>query len=210
MTASSRSWKSGARARGRPGRRSILYVDFLESIVLIAGKYDFDPELLIEAFVEAWSYETSHLESLKIICREVNQDSATFLITKGEKVTAQFPITIEILKNPEYVKGQIQYFPPPYRAQRKCEGKQRKISELSYRMRGINVKAKIIETPPAQQVQTRLGTTTSISNVKIADETGSIRLSLWKDQIDKGTITRVCTGVFKYDRKTEIFPDHYR
>jgi replication factor A1 len=143
-----------------------------------------DPKQLIEAFIEAWRNETSHLGNLKITCREVNQDFVSFLITKGGKVVSQFPITTEILKNPEYVKNQIQYFPPPYRAQRKRDGKQRKISELYYRMRGINVKAKIIEIPPAQQVQTRFGTKVYVSNVKIADETGSIRLSLWNDQID--------------------------
>jgi replication factor A1 len=144
-----------------------------------------DPKQLIEAFIEAWRNETSHLGNLKITCREVNQDFVSFLITKGGKVVSQFPITTEILKNPEYVKNQIQYFPPPYRAQRKRDGKQRKISELYYRMRGINVKAKIIEIPPAQQVQTRFGTKVYVSNVKITDETGSIRLSLWNNQIDK-------------------------
>jgi len=143
-----------------------------------------DPELLIEAFVEAWSNETSHLGNLKITRRKVNQDSASFLITKGEKVVSQFPITTEILKNPEYVKNQIQYFPPSYYAQKKLDQKQWKISELRYRLRGINVKAKIIEIPPAQQVQTRFGTKVYVSNVKITDETGSIRLSLWNDQID--------------------------
>jgi replication factor A1 len=143
-----------------------------------------DPKQLIEAFVEAWSNETSHIESLKITCREVNQDFVSFLITKGEKVVSQFPITTEILKNPEYVENQIQYFPLLYRAQRKHDEKQRKISELRYRMRGINVKAKIIEIPPPQQVQTRFGTKVYVSNVKIADETGSMTLSLWNNQID--------------------------
>jgi replication factor A1 len=177
-----RRWGSGS---DRPSRRSTPYGDFLESIVLIAGKYDLDPELLIEAFIEAWSNETSHLGNLKIICREVNQDFTSFLITKGEKVISQFPITTEILENSEYVKSQIQYFPPPYRLQRKRDRKLWKISELSYRMRGIDVKAKIIEIPLAQEVHTRFGTTVSAANVKIADETGSITLSLWNDQIDK-------------------------
>ena len=135
------------RGRGRLSRKSILYADFIESIILIAGKYVLDPELLIDALVEAWSYETSHLRNLKITCREVNQDSATFLVTEGEKAVFQFPITPEILKNPENVKDQIQHFPPLHHAQRKLEGNQRKIDQLSYRMRGVDVKAKVMELP---------------------------------------------------------------
>ena len=52
-------------------------------------------------------------------------------------------------------------------------------------MEKIEIKAKITEIPPALHVHTRFGTTASVSNIKIADETGSIRLSLWNNQIDK-------------------------
>ena len=185
MTKILRRWTYSGRGRGRPRRRSILYLDFLESIISIAGKYDLDPKLLIEAFVEAWNNETSHYGSLKITCREVIQDSATFLITDGEKVVSQFPIKLEILKNPEYLKGQIQFFPLSHLAWRKLDQKQKKIGELRYGMRGIGVKAKIIEIPPTLHVHTRFGTIAHVSNVTIADETGSVRLSLWNDQIDK-------------------------
>ena len=177
----SRRWPYIERGRGRPDRRTILYFKIMESIVLIAGKYDLDPKHLIDAFVEAWSTEASHLGSLKITCRERKQDSATLLITNGEKVVTQFPITLEVLKNPEYLKNQIQHFPPPYRAQKKLK----MIGQLSFGMRGINVKAKIIEIPPTRQVHTKFGTMVDVSNVKIGDETGSIRLSLWNAQIGK-------------------------
>ena len=60
-----------------------------------------------------------------------------------------------------------------------------KIGELRLGMKGINVKAKIIEIPPARNVITRWGSRACVSNVKIADETGSIRLSLWNNQINK-------------------------
>ena len=144
-----------------------------------------DPKHLIEAYVEAWNNETSHLGDLKITCREVKQDSATLLITDGEKVVSQFPILLEVLNSPEYLKAQIQHFPLSPQAKRKLEGKQKTISRLSYGMRGINLKAKIIEIPPAKLVFTRSGGMADVSNLKISDETGSIRLSLWNEQIDK-------------------------
>jgi replication factor A1 len=52
-------------------------------------------------------------------------------------------------------------------------------------MKGINVTAKIIEIPPTRTVNTRFGTLANVSNMMIADDTGSVRLSLWNNQIDK-------------------------
>ncbi|MCK5625343.1 hypothetical protein KAI11_00655 [Candidatus Bathyarchaeota archaeon] len=181
----SRRWTSRGRGRGRPSRRTVLYVDFLESTVLIAGKHDLDPKLLIEAFVEAWRGGPSQVGDLKVTCREVKQDSATFLITLGDNVVSQFPITLQILKNPEYVKDQIQHFPPSHYEKKRLEGMPKKISQLSYGMRRIDLTARIVEVPPAINVHTRFGTMASVSNIKISDETGSVRLSLWNDQIDK-------------------------
>ncbi len=110
---------------------------------------------------------------------------------------SQFPINLNVLKNPEYVKDQIQHFPLSPHAQRRLEGKPKKIGQLSYGMKGINVKAKILEIPPAKQVHTRFGHMASVSNVKIADETGSIRLNLWNEKIDKvhiGDIVEIKKG----------------
>jgi replication factor A1 len=174
-------WRYSKRGRGRPSRRTILYFKVIESIIGIAGRYNLDPKHLIDAYVEAWSYKTSYLGNLKITCREVKQDSATLLITDGEKVVSQFPINLDVLRNPEYLKAQIQHFPQPYHAKKKLK----KIDELRDGMRRIDVKARIIEVPPALHVHTRFGTMADVSNVKIGDETGSIRLSLWNEQIDK-------------------------
>ena len=52
-------------------------------------------------------------------------------------------------------------------------------------MKGIDVNAKIIKIPPKQDVLTKFGVEAFVSNISIADETGTIRLSLWNDQIDK-------------------------
>jgi replication factor A1 len=170
--------------RGRPRGRSNAYEGFLKSIISIAKKYNLEPEQLFEAFVETWRDESSQCGMLTIICREVNHDSATFLLTNEDKVVSQFPITLDILKNPEYYKDQLRYFSKSHYGNEKREQKIRKISELRYGMRGIDIRAKVVEIPPPINVLTRFGTTAYVSNVKIADESGSIRLSLWNNQID--------------------------
>ena len=176
--------------------------------MLIAGKHDLDPKKLIEAFVEAWRGEPSQVGDLTVSCRGVKQDSATFLITKGEKVVSQFPITLQILKNPEYVKDQIQHFPPSHYEKKRLEGKPKKISQISYGMRGIDLVAKVVEIPVAIQVNTRFGTMASVSNIKISDETGAVRLSLWNDQIDKVKVGDMVTlkncYIFRYRGEPQL------
>ena len=84
----------------------------LNSMVLIASKHDLDPKQLIDAFFEAWKNEISHCGSLEISCREVNQGSATFLITKEEKVVWQFPVKLEIITNTS-IRDSIKKIPIP-------------------------------------------------------------------------------------------------
>ena len=184
MNEISRRWRYGEKTRGRPRKSSISYENFLESIVLIAWKHNLDPKLLIEVFAEAYNNDTSNCGELKVTCRKVNQDSAIFLITRGEHVVSQFPISLEVLKNPEYFKAQVQYFPRSQRGQRKFDQRPQKIGDLRYGMKGIDLKAKVIKIPPALNVLTRFGTSAFVSNVTIADDTGSIRLSLWNEQIN--------------------------
>ena len=170
--------------RGRPRGRSNLDYANLNSMVLIAGKYDLDPKQLIDAFFEAWKNEISHCGRLKISCREVNHDSATFLITKEEKVVWQFPVNLESIRNPD-ARDYIKEIPMPEKVKKIGElGRNLKIGELRFGMRGINLLAKITEIPPTQYIITRWGSEAFVSNVKLADETGSIRLSLWNNQIE--------------------------
>ena len=153
----------------------------LESMVLVAGKHDLDPKQLIDAFFEAVNNKFSHIGSLKITCRNVTQDSAIFLITKEEKVVWQFPVNLETITSAD-VRDSIKEIPIPEKKIGESS-KNMNIDQLRFSMKGVNVLAKIIEIPPTREVTTRWGSRASVSNVKIADETGSIRLSLWNEQI---------------------------
>lgn len=52
------------------------------------------------------------------------------------------------------------------------------------KMKGITMKGRILEVPPKTLVNTRYGWEAYVSNVLLADKTGTIRLSLWNGQID--------------------------
>ncbi len=178
-------WKEREQ-RGRPRGNSNAYYAHLKSIVKIARKHDVDPTQLVDAFVEAWENKTSQCGELMISLRGISRDSATFLITKDEKVIWQFPVNLENVRNPEVLKKYIQDMPAPQPSPGQGNyPKKLQIEELRFGMKGLDVTAKIVEVPPIKPVISRWGSECYVSNVMISDETGSIRLSLWNKQLDK-------------------------
>jgi replication factor A1 len=114
-----------------------------------------------------------------------------FLFTIRAKVIAQFTVPKQILLETDPITTYIETRSPEAFAVKKPVIKNPKINELEQRMRHINVKARVLETPKPHLVKTRFGTTAYVSNVLIADETGTIRLSLWNQQINKVSVDDV-------------------
>ena len=171
--------------RGRPRGNSNAYYGYLESIVKIAHKHIVDPKQLVDAFVEALENMNAQCGRLTISRRGITRDSATFLITKEEKVVWQFPVTLKNVRNPEVLKKLIQDIPIPQPLEQERYQKKQQIDNLRFGMKDVDVTVKIIEVSPIKPVITRWGSECYVSNVKIADETGSITLSLWNQQVDK-------------------------
>jgi replication factor A1 len=62
-----------------------------------------------------------------------------------------------------------------------------KISELKRGMSGVSMEGRITEISLTRRVNTRYGKR-SVADTTIEDETGTIRLSLWEEQIDMVSI----------------------
>jgi len=61
-----------------------------------------------------------------------------------------------------------------------------KISDLKDGMRNINIVAKVLDISEPREVRSRYGNETfRVATATISDETGTIKLSLWNEQIDK-------------------------
>jgi len=170
--------------RGRPrGHRPYSVISVLSSIAHIAAKYNLDPMLLFDAFIEAQVHEESQCEMLKIKCRKVDKDVATFLITHEDKVIWQFPIKMEILRESEF-RSLVPIIPTPAKICREDSSQYKDICELRAKMKGVAVKARIVEVQPRKLVNTMYGFGAYVSNILLADKTGTIWLSLWNSQID--------------------------
>jgi len=181
LTELSGIWAHEEKTRGRASGKS----KSLKSILLISRKYGLDPALLMDALTEAWRNKIYHYRSLNISCREVRQDSVTFLLTNEDKVVSQFPMKLELLRDQDSLKTLIGNFPISNYAKTNPLPRERRIDELRFGMKRISVVAKIIDIPPKKLVTTEFGNQLYVSNVRIADGTGSIRLSLWNGQIDE-------------------------
>ncbi len=174
------------RGRGRPRGKYLSSADFrlLEYLSFISMKYGIDSEKFFESFVEAWKHQESTCESLLIECRKKTRDNAVFLITKGFKVVAQFPILKRILEETSPLKMFATTMASRRTTPKRIKIEHPRIGDLKFGMNRINLKARIIEIPKPRSVITRFGGFAKVANASIADETGSIQLPLWNKQID--------------------------
>jgi len=114
-----------------------------------------------------------------------SKQSAIFLFTTNGEIIAQFPITTIIIQG----KNQLESYAKILRAKKASQAKSLEIlnpqiKDLKVGMKRINLKARVLEIPKSKMIYTRYGTTAAVSNVLITDETGSVRMSLWNDQIE--------------------------
>ena len=174
--------------RGRLKGNARLYVPVLRTVAEIACKHDVDPHHLLTAVIDAWTQRHAQCGPLQIACRTEHPDDAPaiFLITTADHVVSQFPINPTLLRHPHEAHTHLHQLPlPEIRAhyQRTDQRVHHKIGHLHHKMKHVDLTAQIIEIPPTQHLMTRWGQHAYLTNVKIADDTGSIHLSLWNTQI---------------------------
>jgi replication factor A1 len=157
-----------------------------EYLAFLSIKYEVDPDKLFYALISAGENQNSTCGNLSIKCRSKLNDKTVLLITRGQKVVAQFPIPKEFLLerdnpikdliNPDMIRRHIN--------KRNKEPRLLQIKDLRAGMKEVNLKAKVLEVARPTLVFTRFGNYASVANALIEDETGTIKLCLWNEQID--------------------------
>ena len=81
-----------------------------------------------------------------------------------------------------------------------------KISELKSGMNSVNLKAKITELKEPREIMTKFGTSTTLTETTLEDDSGSIKLALWGQQsegLEEGSEVEV-TGGFTKEFRDEL------
>ena len=85
-----------------------------------------------------------------------------------------------------------------------------RIKDLKAGMKKVDLKAKVLKIPTPKRVPTKFGTIVNLSNVLIGDETGTITMTLWNQQIymvSKGDRINIENGrvvTFRGERQLRI------
>jgi len=184
-----------------------------EYLAFLSIKHEIDPDKLFYALISAWENQKSTCGNLSIECRKKTHDTAIFLLTKGPKVIAQFPIPKNFLlekTNPIRTSRKTDSFRRCL--VRKAERRQHPlhIRDLRRGMKQINLKAKVLEIPRPKLVFTRFFNCATVTNSLIADKPGTIKLCLWNEQISsisEGDIIQIenaHASVFRGERQLRI------
>jgi replication factor A1 len=183
-----------------------------EYLAFLSIKYEVDPDKLFYALISAGENQKSRCGKLSIECRGKTRDKDIFLIMEGSRVVAQFPIPKEFLLERS---SSIKDFMKTDMIRRHIDKKNRRslslpIRDLRTGMKQVNLKAKVLEIARPRFVFTRFGNYASVANALIADETGTIKLCLWNEQInsisigDTIKIENARTSTFRGERQLSI------
>jgi len=156
-----------------------------EYLAFLSVKYEVDPEDFLHALRSAEKHKESRCGKLVIQCRGKTKNKFIFLIRKKSEIVAQLRISEEFLFNEG---NHLRNFIDTDKIRRYLAKKARTattnfIKDLRTGMRHVNLKAKILEVAEPKRVFTRYGNRASVAKASIADETGTIKLCLWNDQI---------------------------
>ncbi len=146
-----------------------------------------------------------------IECRMRERNKAIMLITKGPNVVGQFGISERLLREEIDPLNEFASEFQSIRSQiRRTESGSYKIGDLRVGMKQLNVSGQILRMGEPIQITTRSGYFINVANAIMADETGTVSLSLLGSQIrniaphDLIQIENAYVGWFKGERQLRI------
>jgi len=171
--------------RGRPPGRFHSYDDIrlLEYLTRISVKHEINSGKLFSSFLDAFQHHEAACGELSIECRVKTRDQAIFLITHSHKVVAQFPIPVHILAKTNPLKEFTYRSSFIRNSAQEAKSKRYQIKDLRVGMKRVNIKVRVLEVSQPRLVATHFGFYANVTNVLVADETGTIQLPLWNKHI---------------------------
>ena len=181
-------------------------------LAFLSVKYEVDPEKFFSALVKAVENRKSNCGPISIEYRGEINAKRIFLITNNAGVLVQFRVPEEFLLERDNPLGKfletdkiLRYLS---KKRRKAQG--HSIRDVRSGMIHVSLKAKILEVAEPTRVVTRYGKYASVAKALLWDETGTIRLCLWNEQIgcvsvgDTVRIENAQASLFRGERQLSI------
>ena len=157
-----------------------------DQLAVLSAQHSIYPSELFQALLQAKDQNKSTCQDLTIEYRGSVNNQAIFLITKDNKVVAQFRVPEETLgqkdisfdnwMNTSRVRKEI--------AKQNPKPAHTKVGDLHAGMKKVNVIAEVLETSEPSKVHTQFRDNALVSNAWIGDETGKVMLCLWDQQVN--------------------------
>ena len=182
-----------------------------EYLAFLSVKYQVYPEKFLDALRLAREHGESNCGHLLIECRGKINKKQIYLMRNDSGVVAQFRVEDFLLESGNSLRKFMDTD-----MIRKHLFKKRKavnshfIRDLRSGMNHVNLKARILEVAEPRRVITRYGNYANVAKALIADETGTIKLCLWNEQIysvsvgDTVQIGNARTSTFRGERQLTL------
>jgi hypothetical protein len=157
-----------------------------DQLAFISAQHDVYPTELFQALVQSRDDGKIMVGNLTVEYRGDVSNQAIFLITKQDKVVAQFRVGNETLARTDVsfdnsmdtgrVRKEI--------ARQNPAPAHMKIEDARVGMKKINVTAEVLQVSEPSKVHTQFRDNAVVSNAVIQDSTGKILLCLWDQQVN--------------------------
>ncbi len=184
-----------------------------ENLAFLSAKYGVSSDCLFKALVSTREKQKTICGNLSVECRGRSGDKRIFLVREGENVVAQIRLSEAFLSataNPISIFDDCERI-RSYEAKKEASVfKQSVIGDLLAGMAHVNLRAKVLEVGLPVAFFTRFGNQSIVANALIGDDTGTVQVSLWSDQIkgvSVGDIVQIVNGkvlIFKGKKQLRI------
>jgi replication factor A1 len=183
-----------------------------EYLAFLSVKYSVDPDRLFQVLISTKERQKAGCGEISVECRGKVGAERIFLLMQGSTVVAQLRVSEEFLlekANP------LRKFMDADKIRRYITRKSNLlqsnlIKDLRVGMSHVNLNAMVLEIPEPTYVYTRFGNNAVVTNAVIGDETGTIKLCLWNEQIgcisvgDNIQIKNARTFAFKGEKQLRV------
>ncbi len=157
-----------------------------EYLAVLSTKYSINPDKLFQILTSTKEQEKVMCECLSIECRGRSKNGKIFLFMNNSRVVAQIAVSEGFLLE---TANPIRKFMDcdrirRYMAKRSAYSfKSCVVSDLNVGMNRISLSAKVLELQKPKSVYTRFGNNMVVAHALIGDNSGTVKLSLWGEQI---------------------------